>query len=196
MTSTNIYNAFYVVKKTYDNIHKLMEYCGANGQTESHYVQAVPKFLRYKSDNDVQGWFIKNFIMLFQDVQDPELENGWRNGSVYILEIELYDEEGTDLPLVHLSKYDYKDIENWSAGCSPTNHWRFSDPRHNHDALHIKEKDAYLYATAKNMETCDQNYWGLRTIRSTHFSLLDLASNNAIEKVFGGFEKLDKAKAL
>jgi hypothetical protein len=42
MSSTNnIRNAYHVVYYTYDNIHKLMEYCTTVGLKQSNYVSVV-----------------------------------------------------------------------------------------------------------------------------------------------------------
>ncbi|WP_193767182.1 hypothetical protein [Lysinibacillus parviboronicapiens] len=58
------------------------------------------------------------------------------------MEIELYNkdlslEQCQHLPCIHLSKFDYEDIEAWSEGCSPTHHWRFYYPIRNKDVMNI-----------------------------------------------------------
>ncbi len=78
----NIGNAFQVVKKTYENIDKLISYCITVSEKESHFVPAVTKFLRYRSDNDWQGWLTQEFFLLFQDKESKKLKNGWRKGTV------------------------------------------------------------------------------------------------------------------
>lgn len=189
----NIHNAFHVVTKTYENIQKLLQFCATHCQTDSHYVQAVDKFLRFKSDQDVTGWLIRNFIVLFQDVNDPELENGWRDGPIYVLEIDLlsYQQQTTQQhPLVHISKYEYAAIESWTSGCSPANHWRFYNPRRNEDLLQIERTHNTLSAKAADIDGCDRHYWGIRTITSTSFPLVELTSDNAVHKIFGCFDRL------
>ena len=82
-----------VVHKTYENIHKLMEYCKTIVAEKRNYINVIDKFLRYKSDNEYSGWYIKDFIILFQKKSDIELENEWRDGPIYVMEIELYSDD-------------------------------------------------------------------------------------------------------
>lgn len=65
-SANNIRSAFHVVHQTYENLNKLMEYCKTIAPEQSNYICAVDKFLRYKSDTNVSGWYIQNFILLFQ----------------------------------------------------------------------------------------------------------------------------------
>lgn len=194
-SNNNIYNAFHVVSKTYEKIQKLMDFCKTDSATKSHYVQSIDKFLRYKSDSDISGWLIRNFITLYQDLHDPELENGWRNGPVYVLEIDLYSSDYSfqtvqQLPIVHLSKYEYVDIESWTPGCSPTNHWRFYNALRNTDIMEIKQNGETTIVIPKNIESSDRYYWGVRKITSKRIALDKLTSENAVHEIFGTFEKL------
>ncbi|MFJ5762274.1 hypothetical protein ACIQAA_24755 [Neobacillus sp. NPDC093182] len=132
-SADNIRNAFHVVYHTYENIHKLMDYCKTVAAEQSDYVSVVDKFLRYKSDTDFSGWFIQNFIILFQNKNNIVFENEWRDGPLYVMELELYNaelnqEESRELPRIRLSKFEYENMQNWASGCSPANHWRFYYP--------------------------------------------------------------------
>ena len=102
-SNENIRNAFKVVYKTYENIDKLIKYCKTICE-DNGYVVCSNKFLRWKSDNNFYGWAINNFILLFQDKEDIEIENGFRKGPIYSLEIDFNQES---LPTVYLSKYEY-----------------------------------------------------------------------------------------
>lgn len=194
MNSTNnVHNAFHVVYKTYENINKLMDYTATTASEKSHYVSVVDKFLRYKSDNDFAGWFIKNFILIFQDKNHNEFENEWRDGPLYVMEIELYGKDldvSNQLPCIRLSKFVYGDIQSWSKGCSPANHWRFYFPLRNKEIMNIKTEGDYSYIVPYNQESSDRNYWGVKEIVSKKISLMDVTADNVVEKIFHTFDSL------
>lgn len=191
----NIRNAFHVVYHTYENIHKLMDYCKTIAPEQSNYVSVIDKFLRYKSDNDFSGWFIKNFILLFQKKDDVELENEWRDGPIYVMEIDLYNnnlglEELNELPCVRLSRFEYEDLQDWDKGCSPSNYWRFYYPLRNGDIMNIKKEDDCLYINPKDQDASDRYYWCVKRITSKSLPLTDINADNIVEKVFGTFDSL------
>lgn len=194
-SADNIRNAFHVVYHTYENINKLMDYCKTIASEQSNYVSVVDKFLRYKSDNDFSGWFVQNFILLFQNKNDIELENEWRDGPLYVMEIELYDadfelEEIKELPCIRLSKFEYENIQGWTSGCSPINHWRFYYPLRNGDIMDIQEDGEYSNITVKDLEASNRHYWGVNKITSKRISLTDITADNAVEKLFRTFDSL------
>ncbi|MGG3235635.1 hypothetical protein ABEP17_19615 [Priestia flexa] len=194
-SAENIHNAFHVVYKSYENIQKLIDYCKTIGLEKSNYINVVDKFLRYKSDNNLSGWFIHNFIMLFQDKNDAELDNGWRNGPIYVMEIELYNPESkleniVDLPCIRLSKFEYDNLQKWESGCSPSNHWRFYYPLRRNDIMNIQENGDYLHITTRDQEASNRHYWGVKKITSKRIPLTDITANNVVEKVFGTFDNL------
>lgn len=194
-SSENIRNAFHVVYKSYENIQKLIDYCKTIGVEKSNYINVVDKFLRYKSDNNLSGWFIHNFIMLFQDKNDDELDNGWRNGPIYVMEIELYKPESElenieELPCIRLSKFEYDDLQKWEPGCSPSNHWRFYYPLRRNDIMNIQEDGDYLHITARDQQSSNRYYWGVKKITSKRIPLTAITSDNVEEKVFGTFDNL------
>ncbi|WP_214710783.1 hypothetical protein [Exiguobacterium sp. s55] len=197
MNSTdNVRNAFHVVYKTYENVHKLMDYTKTIAPEKSHYVSVVDKFLRYKSDNDFAGWFIGDFILIFQDRDHSEFENEWRDGPLYVMEIELYDEDSemsnTTLPCIRLSKfiYDTETMQGWSKGCSPANHWRFFDPLHNKNTMQITVKNDFSILTPLNQDYSHRNYWDVEKIITKQIPLMDVTVDNVVDKIFATFDSL------
>lgn len=186
--SENIHNALIVMQKTYENISKLLEYCTVISEKETDYTVAVSRFLRYKSDIDTDGWLISDFILLFQNKNDKELENKWRDGPVYGLDIELNE----DVPMVFLSKYEYENIESWSQGCSPSSHWVFDEPMCTDDMDEIEIFDKITERLPKPSVAVQiaKKYWGLKRIVYTKVPLVDITAQNAKELIFGSFEKL------
>lgn len=170
----NIRNAFHVVHKTYENINQLMDYCKTVVAEQYNYVSQSNKFLRYKSDNNVSGWYIQNFILLFQNKKDVELENEWLDGPIYVMEIELYDTESEitttpEFPCVRLSKFEYDGMPEWNKGYSLNDHWRFYDPLRRDDIMNIQKSGEYLNITVKDQEVSDRHYWGVIKITITNF---------------------------
>jgi hypothetical protein len=189
-SAENIRNAFVVVQKTYENVNKLMEYCKTIAAEKSNYTSAMDKFLRYKSDNDYSGWCIKDFILLFQRRSDIELENEWRDGPVFAIEIELCSDNLEQMPTVYLSKFEYSDIGSWGKGCSPASHWQFYYPLRYEERMNFETNGEISKATPKTKEMGDRYYRGLTQVRHIHLPLIDINADNAEEKIFGNFDKL------
>jgi len=185
----NIHNAFAVVAQTYENVNKLMDYCRSAAGEKGEFVLATPRFLRYKSDANVSGWYISSFILLFQDVKDNSLENGWLDGPVYAFVINLFQPGVYDVPTVNIAKYEYADIQSWSAGCSPADHFGFYEPLYS-GSLQFENKDAVYSAEVADTEGIGKRWWGLRRITGTDIPLTDITNENAYEKIFGGFRSL------
>lgn len=167
----------------------MMNYCKTIVDEGNEYVVSVPKFLRWKSDNEFEGWLINDFILLFQSKADEKLENEWRNGPIYVLEIDL---DYKDTPKVYISKFEYKNIESWSSGCSPTNHGRFYWPIRSIDEFDLKKTDDYeIWTPKKGKESvADNSYWGIKRAVSFTEELIDINADNIKEKIFNRFSWL------
>ncbi|MDR3597709.1 hypothetical protein [Clostridium sp.] len=185
-SAENIRNAFKVVNKTYENINKMMNYCKTIADEGNEYVVSVPKFLRYKSDNEFDGWLINDFILIFQSKEDEGLENEWRNGPIYVLDIDFNYE---DTPKIYLSKFEYKNIESWSKGCSPANHWRFYWPVRNLEYMKCIDTYGYeIWTPKKGKESAaDNSYWGIKKAVCYTEELIDINAENIKEKIFDRF---------
>lgn len=190
-SSENIKNALKVLFNTYDNVEKMMEYSKTIAAEKTNYVSSVSKFLRRKSDNDTEVWLLNDFILLFQNKNSEECVsgNGWRNDAVYVLEICLGEKKNDNIPLVYLSKFEYTNINEWSEGCSPANHWVFYFPLRNEGYMNFTTKDGYKISIPKN-EKCSKTYWGLKKVTTKTIDLMEITSENLQEKIFGEFDKL------
>ncbi|MBA4688119.1 MAG: hypothetical protein H2184_13255 [Candidatus Galacturonibacter soehngenii] len=185
-SSDNIFNAFEVVNKTHENVNKLMNYCKNIVNEKGGYVLASPKFLRWKSDGNYAGWNTNSFILLFQDSNDQKLDNEWRDGPVYVLEIDLYNPEAYEKPMVVIAKFQYENIASWTEGCSPANHYIFYDPLYSFDYNYIKED----FLVAEMEENFKQRYWGLNRVVCIEIPLIEITGDNAYDKIFGGFNRM------
>ena len=190
-TGKNIGKAFEVVYKTYENVQKLLSFLKSQSEEKGEYVCCSEKILCWSSDQSIWGWAYHSFILVFQNAKNTELENGWRDGSLYIAEINLVQD---DEPLFNIARFDYADVENWSSDpITKGNHWIFNHPLHDTGKLvsYNVSEDGYDYdGIVVNEEKADKTYWGIRRVVGTSFPLTDITAENAYEKVFGGFDEL------
>ena len=187
----NITNAVHVLFQTYENIDKLMRYC-QNIAEEAGYkcMTPVPRFLRWKSDADFWGWGPRDFIMLFQRIDDELLDNGWHDSAVYGMQITLYYNPADELePGIYPIKYNYKDIKSWSAGYSPADYKFFDEPSWLEDKFKIEERGDYTVTFPKT-EQISQRYFGITSLIYKNFELMSVTSDNVKEIVFGSFDEL------
>ncbi len=185
----NIHNAFEVVNKTHENVEKLIEFCRVMAAEKKEFDLMSPKFLRYKSDSDYWGWNIRRMFLLFQDTQDELLENGWRDGPIYVLEILLYDPDGyyeTNEPRVEMAKFEYEDIKHFSPGVSAASYYYFADPLYDVDYEEIEDE----ILVAEMPEEMTQKYWGVKRVVCKVSLLVDIDYENAYDVIFGTFKTL------
>lgn len=182
----NIKNAFEVVLKTYKNVDKLIKYCDLIA-IDKGYEPVTNKFLRYKSDSNYEGWLINSFTKLYQYKEDNILENEWKDGPVFAMEINF-----EDIPTVYLSKFEYEDISDWGEGVSPTDYRGFTEPIDCEDNGFIENmiKDRDGYFISKPTPEVKDRYWGIKRVIYTKIDLLEIDSNNIDEKIFGEFDTL------
>lgn len=183
----NIKNAVLVLNNTYESIEKLMKYCDYIAN-EHKYISVTDKFLRYKSDRNVYGWFPKSFIKLYQHDDDKSsFESDWRDGPVYVLEVNLEVS-----PCIKLGKFSYENMETWGSKVSPSEHWGFSVPMNQDIEGTIKSTiDITKNITKVLFETeIGEKYWNLNQVTYSEVSL-DLITNESVnDYVFGRFELL------
>lgn len=185
----NIHNAFEVVNKTHENVNNLIEFCKLMVNEKKEFDLMSPKFLRYKSDSDYWGWNTTQMFLLFQDMQDEMLENGWRDGPVYVLEILLYDTYEcfeTIEPRLEIAKFEYEDIKNLPTGVSPASYYCFTHPLYDLDYDELEEGTL----VADMPEEFTQRYWGVNRVVCKVELLVDVNNENAYDKIFGAFKYL------
>jgi hypothetical protein len=188
-TTQNIKNAFAVVRKTYENLHKLFSELDAVS-TEQGFVPISPGyFLRWRrSDQDWEyGWLIVTFIKLFQskdDGQHLKIEN-LRQGPIYGVGA-WFDEE----PLLYLSRFDY-DLSSWTGLPTPGDYKGFSEPIWNKRSFDIKEQGSVLVSVPKGPRVKES--WGLERVVFRRTDLVSVNSSEAIKRlVFSPLKDLAK----
>jgi len=183
----NIHTAFEIVAKTYENVSKLISFCQDEASEESDFILSSPKFLRWKSDNDLGGWLMKSFIQLFQSSEDKLLDNQWREGPIYVMEINLNPYTYSE-PMVNLAKFLYVDISSWNEGVSPASHWIFHDPLY--DGKVEYDGDDFEYTGTISDEAYSSRHWGLYRVVGVGMPLVEITRENVREKIFDGFRLL------
>ena len=186
-TGRNVVNAFKVVYKTYENVQKLISYLQGQAIEMGKYICFSDKFLRWSSDRDIYGWAYSSFILVFQNTNDKELENGWREGSVYALEIDLHT---NDYAKINITKFDYADMSSWTKGLSPSAHWVFCHPLYEERQVIDYKYDGAQYEGKIKNEGKSSQYWGLQRVVGFSVPLTDITADNAYDKIFGGFDVL------
>lgn len=185
----NIGNAFEVVNKTHENVNQLIQFCKTLALEKQEFDVMSPKFLRYKSDADYWGWNTTQIFLLFQDTADALLENGWRDGPVYVLDILLYDPDGcfdTNEPRLEMAKFEYEDIKSFSSGVSPASYSCFYHPLY--DVDYDETEDGFLAAGMP--EEITQKCWGVKRVVCKVELLTDINCENAYEKIFKTFKAM------
>lgn len=184
--SENMKNAFCVVRNTYESIDKMMKHCD-NIAKNNGYIPASDKFLRYKSDMSTEGWLINSFVKIYQNDKDIEIDNEWRNGPIFMIEINLYDS-----PKLNVAMFRYEDMERWHKGLSPGDHWGFYHPINttlNDSYTENVELEGNVTVTKFNGKISN-SYWGLQSVHYLSHDLTEITSDNISEFVFDNFDKL------
>ncbi len=185
--------AFQAVREAHKNVQEFISRCIAlaeeKGEFELAPITKNNTFLRWNSDRDSDAWLYHSFIVVFQRCSDTKLKNGYRNGALYVLELNFIDFE---IPMANVARYDYENIaENWSTNpISPSDHWIFYHPMYSGiiEFPEYESGEMYYGEAAEPVE----RYWGLKRVLGYEVPLSDITADNAYEKIFGVFKELAK----
>lgn len=202
-TGINIVNAVKVVRKTYDNINKMMAACQnlADGKQVSYLMlNDAKRFLRYKSDRNIYGWMYSSFILLFQNnennnvlyVMDINIGEGWGDGKH-----SYKNKKGDDVAVLALAKFIYDDVKLLESGIekiSPADYWKFTNPLYELDDKMDESDEStdfgyVVHRTAKN-EEFQKYYMSLNRVVYTTVPLHEVTADTLKDKIFGTFDKL------
>ena len=186
-TGGNISNAVFVLRETYKNLNLLFSELDRIGEKEG-FVSITPKFLRWKSDSDNDGWLTSNFIKLYQLEKDDPLPNfeNMRDGYIYGVEVDLEGED--NYPTISLAKYHF-DFSEWSRTPGISDHWVFWGAFRLEKFFDIRKEERVW--TSKTAEKAKSRYWGLQSAVATDIPLVSINSSEEIKaKIFQAFENL------
>jgi hypothetical protein len=191
-TTDNIMAAFGVVDKTYESIYNLFWYLENEMKDRGEFklMTSPSNFLRFKSDKNPFDWLTNDFILLFQNKTDKELKNKWRNGPLYVFEINLID---YDKPMAIVACFEYADMANWVKGSSRSDHWGYYEPLHKEGVMKYVEDPTDSFSGSIT-EGNSEKYWGLQKIRYIKFALTELTSENAYDKIIGEFKSFPEKR--
>jgi hypothetical protein len=183
--------AFRTVSETHNTVQEFISRCIAladeNGEFELAPMTGNNTFLRWNSDRDATGWAFSDFIVVFQRCSDKKLSNNYRDGALYVLDLNF---EWYDVPTANIARYDYDNIgENWaSTPISPSEHRIFYDPLYR-DIPNFSDTEIGELYCGEAEEPLDR-YWGLKRIIGYEIPLSEITTSNVYEKVFGTFKVL------
>lgn len=191
MMNEETIKAFQIVREAHKNVQEFISRCIAlaeeKGEFELAPMTGNNTFLRWSSDRDSNAWSYYSFIVVFQRRSDAKLKNGYRNGALYVLELNFADFE---IPMANVARYDYENtIKNWSTNpISPSDHWILYQPMYNGliEFPEYEPGEMYCGEAAEPLE----RYWGLKRIWGYEVPLSDITADNAYEKIFGVFKEL------
>ncbi|MEK4486920.1 hypothetical protein MHH81_15330 [Psychrobacillus sp. FSL H8-0484] len=185
----NISNSIYVLKETYKNLNLLFSELDRIAEKEG-FIPLTPKFLRWKSDSDYEGWLTSNFIKLYQEEKDSPLKHiqNLKDGFIYGIEVDLEGED--NYPTISLTRYQF-DFSEWNRIPTISDHWIFWDPFRLDRFFEItKVNDVW---TSTTLEKSKIRYWGMQSAVSIEIPLVSITSPEDIStKIFLELENLPK----
>ncbi|MCQ5365971.1 hypothetical protein NOW01_13325 [Anoxybacillus salavatliensis] len=182
----NIKNAFEVVRKTYENVDKLLAELDRQS-VECGFVPVIPQFLRWKSDREYGGWFIQSFIKLYQRDSAPPCQsgNGLKNDPIYGLELSFKEE-----PRMILCKYVYPALEHWDKPPSVSEHWLFYWPLYDGDNFTETQLGNKISKRTPESQKISEKYGKIQEIILKEVDLLSVTSTNIKDTVFDELKRL------
>lgn len=183
----NISNAVYVLKETYKNLNLLFSELDRIGENEG-FISITPRFLRWKSDSDYDGWLTSNFIKLYQVEKDSPLKHlqDVKDGFIYGIEVDLVGEE--NYPTISLTRYKF-DYSGWNKTPAVSDHWIFWDPFRLEKFFDITQDNGVWIR--KTLEKAKSRYWGMQSAVSIEIPLVSITSPEDISiKIFQETENL------
>jgi len=185
--------AFQTVRKAHKNVQEFISRCIAlaeeKGEFELAPMTGNNTFLRWSSDRDSDAWLYYSFIVIFQRRLDAKLKNGYRNGALYVLELN-FEQSYFEVPTANIARYDYDNIaKNWSTNpISPSDHWIFYHPMYNGliEFSEYESGEMYCGEVAEPLE----RYWGLKRIMGYEVPLSEITADKVYEKIFSMFKEL------
>lgn len=190
----NIANAVKVVLKTYESVNKMLEQCKAISENYG-YILKLDRPLRWKSDAYTSGWLLNSLILVFQKNSDPDCSsgNGWKDGSLYAVQVFLGSAEEPDLlAQLYISRFDYANINDWKGeSLSPADQWAFYHPTHKvYSAFRFTDREGFAESEPV-ADKYSQKYWGLKKAIWKTFPLSEVTADTLGDMVFETFDELE-----
>ncbi|AJG91221.1 hypothetical protein I6G77_28095 (plasmid) [Bacillus tropicus] len=173
----NITLATNILQKTYENLNLLFIEMDRVGEEEG-FMSLTPKFLRWKSESNTNGWLTSNFIKLYQLQENSSVPHisDLRTGDIYCVEVSL-NNGSEDYPEITLARFTY-DYDFWTKMPSVSDHWIFFYPFRDENNFKIQEKNGIWTSTP--YEKSRKKYWGIQQGLAQVIPLLQITSPETI----------------
>lgn len=195
----DIRNAEIVLLKTYKNIKKMMNKLDEIAN-ERDYMRMQKHFFRFRSDTNPKGYFIRNFLKLYQKNDhlstNSKSEDRLIDEPILGVQIDLTG-GGIDrehLPVVKVIKYifDYEESglkDETSENIGHAEGKKFRDPFWE-DKFEIKKRKNYNIIHP-NDEEISREYWHLERVIYKEISLMEIQDHHDIRtKIFDELESI------
>lgn len=184
----NIVQATNLLKETYKNLNILFQELDRVGK-EQGYVTINPRFMRYKSDTDPDGWMTTNFIKLY--VKGETVPSGIeeiRDLPWYGVMVDLNDDEDLKIPLLTIVRYQF-DQSYWTRIPAVSDYWTFWSPFFDAPFNTTYEDGKWTILSEGNLK---KKHSGFEKLEALDIPLFDVKSPEDVRsKVFEGFNMLN-----
>lgn len=155
--SVNVKNAVTILRETYSNLTELFNEMDRVAEEEG-FVSMTPKFLRWRSDANYNGWLTSSFIKVYQYDDGASLPlEGLQEGPVYAVEVNLDDWEAG--AMICLLKYEF-DLSQWSRLPGVSEHWIFYHPLYEEKHFNHDYQNEIWSITIN--DDVKEKYWGFQ----------------------------------
>ena len=178
----NIRNAMKIVRKTQENVGKLMTFTkNLVKESDFGYILLTENFLRYSSDADRWGWTFGSFILLFK--RNDDIKN-----IIYGMQIDLDD------AAIRVAKYFFDNEINYETRISPAESNKYTNPLWGEGIFDLNPSETFTKSVPK-ADYIREKYSGLNCVMFAEFPLSEINAGNVQEKIFGTFDKLAELKS-
>lgn len=184
----SIIQATNLLKETYGNLSILFQELDRVGEEEG-YMTITPRFMRYKSDTDTEGWLTTNFIKLYvkSDTVPSSIED-IRELPWYGVMVDLNDDEESKIPMLSIIRYQF-DQSHWNRLPAVSDHWTFWSPFYEGGFDIFNEGHEWSISSKGQAK---KKHSGFEKLKAVDIPLFDVKSPEDIRlKIFEELEKLD-----
>jgi hypothetical protein len=183
----SVFQATKIINETYENLSILFSELDRVGEQEG-YVTITPRFMRYKSDTDFNGWMTINFIKLYvkSDIPPTSIED-IRELPWFGVMVDLEGNEEEGIPMLSILRYQY-DQTFWDRLPTVSDHWAFWAPFVEDGFDVIREGNEW---TSTSSERAKKKHYGFEKAKAIDIPLFEVNSPEDIRvKVFKGLDQL------
>ncbi len=176
----NISNAYKVMCSTYESVDKLLVEIDAIAIRRGFTPLTKSSFLRWRSDKEVTGWLIGDFIKLYKKLANFD-EGDLLHGPVYSIGVSLWEKDAPPQIIVAKFLYDLKETPKKRSDVK--SHQRFNWPVSNEQNFKIETFKENWFCSTPKSDKVRKSFWGLDMVLFSKIPLLDVQSAEDAETV-------------